>query len=1302
MESSTRDGCGNSSRPRVLLALAEALGPVYFAVTIPLRLAFVPDFDLRRPQNHIWLVASDAMVNALLLWKAAILALHSHSAASSSIHPLDEDEVVGEEKNSAKGRLKFVPCNYLPSAICSQAFLLHFVATIPLEYIFLLPGGSAHSASSSELVLNRVLLFIHLPRLVTDIATVLEDGGWVINVGLQRAWKLFFVMALAGHWCGCGFFYVARRRAVGAGDPNTWPEDVGIYRTVSPNNELAELVMLVQTKEAYIQSLYWAYITMITTGFGDIVPLSIPETCWCIFTMYVGVIITTLAIANLQLLVTNMDAAFTNHQRKMELLGRYMRYRKLPQALSSRIMSFYEYQWKQLKGTNENQFLAELPRSLQQKVTNFMCRDLVASIPFLRKGANNALLNALAESAEFHLSIYSPRDDILKTGERIKGAILVSRGEVELLRDGIVERKLQAFDRFSEESLFLSKVCDCNVRAKTFVEAFHLPTHEFQQIVRSQCDESHIAYMKETAIALAKSSVKANKLFGSAEESVALVGFKRHCVPTSFFHRFWSSLQLFGLVFYTFALPLSVVNFFRPEAIFQESRVILYIGYVVDAFFCANLVLTSSYFIFVKDGIAVFDSHQIREEFLRTNLAPLEIVAALPIDILVVVPTLSFCRHFFRMTKILRLPKIFRYVDNVEKIMAGLNIGLGQSAHKVLKLNFVIIVVCHWVACFWLACADFSLLAGAANNWRSADEDDEMLSIDYDDLGGSSYLRSIYWAIVGMSTVGYGDIVATNVYETTFSALVILFGGLFLPAVVGGLAAYISQWNISYKNHRRKLVKVRSYLRSTEKNALLVQRVLRFYDYLWSRQGGINEEEVMENLPGPLRQRVTMHVNGSVLDSVPFFNSFCDDTAKKLIVSVLKPRAFLPSDIIAHQGEVGLEMYFIENGTVRVSSKDGLVPYCILEKGDYFGESCLLGATVRNATVMALSYCDCFVLENDLYREIMSECLPSARQSMATAISASLDRKKRTNGRISHNLTHPKVRRQTIAGSLAEVTDISIPGQRARYMPDANFQSRWNCVILLCSAYNAWCIPFRLAFLPHPSYFCIDWGMDVLMIMDCILHFRDFAFVKDGELITKRDDIKRHYKSTRLKKDLLSNLPYDALASAILYRRARSPNLNLFLSILRLPKLIWLCRIPRILSDLFRLVEDKARVGVAPIRLAEFMFGVILIAHWAACGFFAIARWSNDRSECVSLDAGPEIMTWANEYTECIYKDTWIQRQIMSGKLPTEGGGDLWQLYIRSFNWALPTVSSYGCGLCMRPFGRVVIYTHPRSLFEIG
>ena len=58
-------------------------------------------------------------------------------------------------------------------------------------------------------------------------------------------------------------------------------------------------------------------------------------------------------------------------------------------------------------------------------------------------------------------------------------------------------------------------------------------------------------------------------------------------------------------------------------------------------FFLVNLVLTSSFFVYLEQGLVVSDSERIRQEFYRTHRIGLEITAAMPLEILLLVPALA-------------------------------------------------------------------------------------------------------------------------------------------------------------------------------------------------------------------------------------------------------------------------------------------------------------------------------------------------------------------------------------------------------------------------------------------------------------------------------------------------------------------------------------------------------------------------------------------------------------------------------------------------------------------------------------
>ena len=114
-------------------------------------------------------------------------------------------------------------------------------------------------------------------------------------------------------------------------------------------------------------------------------------------------------------------------------------------------------------------------------------------------------------------------------------------------------------------------------------------------------------------------------------------------------------------------------------------------------------------------------------------------------------------------------------------------------------------------------------------------------------------------------------------------------------------------------------------------------------------------------------------------------------------------------------------------------------------------------------------------------------------------------------------------------------------------------------------------------------------------------------------MIDDIDRVKERYVHGYLKLDIISALPCDV----IFFFFGNTSKKTTFMAILRINKLLRLGRMPMILSDIFRVFEDM-NMPLAALRLVEFLSGVILIAHWAACGFYIFAQWG-ENSECESL-----------------------------------------------------------------------------------
>ena len=73
-------------------------------------------------------------------------------------------------------------------------------------------------------------------------------------------------------------------------------------------------------------------------------------------------------------------------------------------------------------------------------------------------------------------------------------------------------------------------------------------------------------------------------------------------------------------------------------------------------------------------------------------------------------------------------------------------------------------------------------------------------------------------------------------------------------------------------------------------------------------------------------------------------------------------------------GELGNEMFFIEEGLVEVLDAQGQ-GVCLLREGDYFGENALFQTVIRSIDVQAMSMGILIVLRREDFEKYVSVCI---------------------------------------------------------------------------------------------------------------------------------------------------------------------------------------------------------------------------------------------------------------------------------------------------------------------------------------
>ena len=148
------------------------------------------------------------------------------------------------------------------------------------------------------------------------------------------------------------------------------------------------------------------------------------------------------------------------------------------------------------------------------------------------------------------------------------------------------------------------------------------------------------------------------------------------------------------------------------------------------------------WFVFVVDYVWRFFSSEAKWRFILENI--FDLLAILPLNAIFTVFRLGRIFRLARLTKLLKLTRLLRIV--------GLTGKLEKKVSKLLRTNGLLYI-------FYLN--SFIVLVCSS-----------ILSV----VEEKSFSDSLWWALVTVTTVGYGDIVPTSIFGKWLAVLLMLIG----------------------------------------------------------------------------------------------------------------------------------------------------------------------------------------------------------------------------------------------------------------------------------------------------------------------------------------------------------------------------------------------------------------------------------------------------------------------------------------------------------------------------------------------
>ena len=369
---------------------------------------------------------------------------------------------------------------------------------------------------------------------------------------------------------------------------------------------------------------------------------------------------------------------------------------------------------------------------------------------------------------------------------------------------------------------------------------------------------------------------------------------------------------------------------------------------------------------------------KIARHYAKTWLV-FDLIASVPVDLML--------GNFVRVMKLLRLVKLFRML-RLNRILHRLErkMSIKYGLWQVIKFACVVLCLGHWLACAWYLMHTLesgwgdraSTATGLKPTWVDAlagsHGTEEPL---YHQSRWSQYLTCVYWATT-MTTIGYGDIVPSNVDERILTVFAELMGSsVFLYGLtqVTGLIANINSSDVEFQ----KLMDVANeYFEFRQIPVPLRVKVREFFHYKRASSLFYGEKKLLAHVSDNIRAELQMWSLRRVLNKTPFLRD-ADEKFVKLIVHKLTRKIYGPREIIIREGDIADEMYFVAHGEVEILVGRTRIAY--LDAGAMIGEIAVAMKTRRTATVRTVTFTELLALHRSSFQRA-ARAVPETAEAM--------------------------------------------------------------------------------------------------------------------------------------------------------------------------------------------------------------------------------------------------------------------------------------------------------------------------------
>ncbi|KAJ1258843.1 hypothetical protein BS78_10G106400 [Paspalum vaginatum] len=430
--------------------------------------------------------------------------------------------------------------------------------------------------------------------------------------------------------------------------------------------------------------------------------------------------------------------------------------------------------------------------------------------------------------------------------------------------------------------------------------------------------------------------------------------------PDNRWYRLWAKFILVWAVYSSFFTPLEF-GFFRglPKKLF-------FLDITGQTAFLIDIIM--KFFVAYRDPDTyriVYDPTSIALRYCKSSFI-FDLLGCFPWDYIYQVCGSKEEVRYLLWIRLTRAMKVSEFFWHLEK-----DIRVNYLFTRIVKLIVVELYCTHTAACIFYYLATTLPESMEGYTWIGSLQLGDYSYANFREIDlAKRYITSLYFAIVTMATVGYGDIHAINVREMIFIMIYVSFDMILGAYLIGNMTALIVKGSRT-ERFRDKMKEVIRYMNRNKLGKEIREQIKGHLRLQY--ESSYTEASVLQDIPISIRAKISQTLYKPYIESIPLFQGCSAEFIQQIVIR-LQEEFFLPGEVILEQGSAVDQLYFVCHGALEgvVIGEDGQEETLLmLEPESSFGEISILCNIPQPYTVRVCELCRLLRLDKPSFTNIL-------------------------------------------------------------------------------------------------------------------------------------------------------------------------------------------------------------------------------------------------------------------------------------------------------------------------------------------